>query len=211
MVASVVLAACGGATDSGLFDGPGSVAQDGGSAGDDTNEPGLDSGTPSKANHDSGQSPIPDAKPSGDDDANPPVDSAPTHPPATIDCAVSNSVHTCDATTSVCCRTTSNSGTGNGNTTFACTPASGCAQQGALAIPCDNADDCAAQGFPSGSVCCVTAGSDGVASSVACVAQSDCSTQSQTWLCDGTSACPTNDECDTSTTTIPGYMICRAQ
>jgi hypothetical protein len=207
-VASVLLAACGGAADSGLFDGPGGASPDAGSAGDDTNTP-VDSGTPSHPGHDSGGSPIHDAAPSGANDANPEVDSAPQPTSAAIDCNVSGSIQSCDAATLVCCRTTSGNGNGNASTTFACTPPSGCGQQSELAIPCDNSDDCAAQGFPGGTVCCVTEDNNGVAASVACVAQSACSAQTQTTLCNGTNACPAGETCATSTMTIPGYQICR--
>jgi hypothetical protein len=205
-VTSFVFVACDGATQSDLFLSPGATLLDGGPfpTGDDTSNPGHDSGAPSNPNHDSGPSPTPDASPSGDDDGN--ADSAPPPASATIDCNVSSSVQTCDAASSVCCRTTNNAG----NTTFACTPPSGCAQQDALPIPCDSADDCAAEGYPAGSVCCVTEDpNSGVATSVACTSQSDCTEQTQTWLCNETNACPAGDSCDTSTTTIPGYKICR--
>ncbi len=208
-VASVVLAACGGASDSGLFDGPSSASSpDSGavpSTGDDTNEP-VDAGKPSKPQPDAGHAV--DAAPSVD--ANPGIDSAPEPPHATIDCNVNPSIQTCDAANSVCCRTTSNSGQGNGNTTFACTAPSACAQQGSLAIPCDNADDCAAQGFAPGTVCCVTEDANsGTATSVVCAAPSACAAATQTTLCNETNVCPNGLTCATSTGTIPGYKICR--
>jgi hypothetical protein len=204
-----LLGACGGATDTGLFDSTGGVSSDDAGLSHDTGAPSTtpDSGT-SHPTHDAGPSPIPDAS-SGDDAGH----VTPPPPAATIDCAVSGTVTTCDAATQVCCRTQNGNGIGVGAATYACTPPSGCAQPGTLAIPCDNADDCTAQGFAAGTVCCVTEDpNSGVAASIACVAQTDCAAQTQTWLCnEGTAAsdCPANDTCETSTSTIPGYKICK--
>ncbi len=200
-----VAAACGGATDTGLFDSPsGSDSIDAGLRADASVPHSSDAGG-TVTTHDSGATTVPDSS-TGTDAGHTP----PPPPAATIDCAVSASVTTCDAATQVCCRTTNDNGFGGGQTTYACTPPSGCTAQGTLAIPCDDAADCTAEGFASGTVCCVTEDpSSGVAASVACTTQAACSAQTQTWLCDGTSDCPAGDTCSASTTTIPGYDICR--
>ncbi len=78
-------------------------------------------------------------------------------------------------------------------------------------MPCDDAADCAAEGSPAGYVCCVTEDPNtGLAASVGCVAPADCTTgNGQTVMCDDGDPCPANETCGTSTTTIPGYKICK--
>ena len=206
--AGFVLAACGGATSSDLFEGPGGTTTDDGGPGTNTNNS-SDSGSPSSPGHDAGSpSKKQDAgSPSGGNDSGPVT---PPPPSATIDCAVGGAVTTCDAATQVCCETQNGNGNGNGNGSYACTTASACSQQGSLAIPCDNASDCAAEGFGPGTVCCVTEDpNSGVATQVSCLSQADCSADTQTWMCNENGACPAGKTCNTSTTTIPGYKICR--
>jgi hypothetical protein len=165
--------------------------------------------------YDAGSTPdatVPDAAPPpGKIDAG--TDSAPP-PPADLGIACGST--TCDPSSEVCC-IPSSKGHGGGNGDPTCdNSADDCANNGGLPLPCSKAADCIAAGYPTGTVCCVTAGNGNnqAAASVDCVTAAECSDpNTQTRMCDstGTSAsqCPVGETCSQSSTTIPPYFICQ--
>ena len=91
----------------------------------------------------------------------------------------------CAIPSQVCCRDSA------GDT--ACVGAGGC---GALSIPCDDSDGCAAAGHL-GWVCCLSVDIQGNPSSVQCMAPSDCastSTEGRTQMCYGGQSWPARRE-----------------
>ncbi len=196
-----VVSACGGAADSGLFGGSSGVG-------------GEDSGT--TGNHDAsvadgGVMPGKDATAA---DSDTPKDSAPpprdTSPPPPVDLVACMGTPGCKVGADACCRKA------NGTAfTYACTPLGTCGQGGGgegLEIPCDKQRDCDLLGAP-GDVCCVTGGAQGGAADVTCRLQSECTNnQGRTNVCDPQMSTPcanTTLHCLPSTTTLPGYFICR--
>ena len=210
--------ACSGATDSGLFDPGGSTGGGNEGAGDAghgvLDGSGFDAST-SPPDRDAHVDPVPpaDSAPPVEDDAAAHdasfPDAAPSAEPPSVRCGNT----TCDPATNVCCRIP-----GGTTDVFACLSAIACgAVVGALAIPCDDAVDCAGSSPTNGTpgagneVCCATLNAQtGRAESIACMPAQSCTSTLQTNLCgpNAPDACPNGGTCKISQTTIPGYDIC---
>lgn len=199
LAAGVGLGACGGATDSGLFSSP-PAGTAGGDA--DASVPTVDGAAPVPSGDAGNHPPTRDAAPPHDAAPPPQPDAAPSDP------GVRCGPTTCDPRTTVCCRIE------NGPTpapVYSCLTADACNQANGFSIPCDDAQDCATAGAPSGEICCLTEDpQSGLATTVQCDRKSNCQDQTQTWMCDpaASGACPSGDTCTQSTMTIPGYTIC---
>lgn len=116
----------------------------------------------------------------------------------------------------VCCRSTS-----AGTVSFACTTTTACTRSGTggtaeppLALPCDDAADCATLGARD-AVCCGTYEVDAQrrprVRTVACLAPKEClERQSRVVLCgDGKDdQCPGGTRCEVSQVAIPGVRMC---
>lgn len=191
-------AACGGATDTPLFDDAGqpqddATAQDTGS-GKDVGNPEKDVTTPDVGVQDVVTVDVPIK----------PADSK-------IHCGTS----TCSAQTQVCCATFGNT------TTYACVSSlSDCTGTQQVPITCSSQDNCASQGL-AGDICCASGqgptnpnpncANFSTTGQVQCQATCDpnagefevgCSTQTQNCI-------DTSQSCITSQCTLPGMNICR--
>ena len=212
-VGTIALAACGGASDSGLFGGdstfPGSTA-DGGATAVPPNA-GAEAGSDRGGTADSpradgsvgpGEGGLVDASPA-------PIDAAIDQGPL-LDPGVKCGTETCAVPSDVCCR----SGTA-GLETFACAASGGsdCTLPGDLPVPCDDARDCAALGRP-GSVCCAQETVDPVSqtasvTTVTCRSPGSCSGNGRRVVCDTTpGGCPAGMAC-TTTLAFPGFNLCQ--
>lgn len=88
-----------------------------------------------------------------------------------------------------------------------CTAATACH---GLSIPCANAADCAAGGYP-GDVCCGEFDKADLVVQVGCVSPGDCRySDYRVVLCSKSAAdaCPGGETCETSSVTLPGFDLC---
>lgn len=204
-------AACGGASESGLFgEGPTLPGSD------------PDAGVASPAaNSDGGSGALPGRGGAPDASLGPadgapgdaallPVDARADRPPPTADPGVQCGVDPCKVPADLCCR----SGTA-GQERFACAASGGaaCLLPDDLQIPCDDARDCATLGRP-GSVCCaqesIPAGAQTpTVTSVSCRSPGSCSGNGRRVVCDTLpGACPVGTVC-AATATFPGFNLCQ--
>jgi hypothetical protein len=104
-----------------------------------------------------------------------------------------------------CCRTE------EGQTvTFDCVTRGSCVLSNQLAIPCDDASDCAALGSP-GALCCALA-DKGAVSQVACTAAANCPLSAGDYVfCDPSAAnpCPNGGVCRSSASPTIPYSYCK--
>jgi hypothetical protein len=196
---AIAVAACSGAQPSDLFatDGGTPIVPDG-STTDAYVPPPADAGK---------DAPTPPPVDAGKDAMPPPPDAGPKTSPVACQNAGS-----CTAPGQVCCRTQ----VSFMNFTYACTTGAACMGNGTLALPCDDANDCAVLGAP-GQVCCadlISAGQTLVASKLSCKPANQCTLQSMpagVIVCDpkDPNACTGGQTCQQSSQTLPGYYICR--
>jgi hypothetical protein len=196
--AAIGATACSGAQPSDLFDPDGSI-----SVGPDAGPADVVPPPPVDGGRDVGNPPPP--KDAGRD-VEPPDSGSKTSP---IACSNAGA---CSAPKEVCCRTQ----LAFMSYSYACTSGAACMGAGTLAIPCDDANDCAVLGAP-GQVCCaelISTGQTLVASKLLCKPPGQCTLQSTPTgvvVCDpkDPNACAGGQSCQLSMQTLPGYYICR--
>jgi hypothetical protein len=184
-LALAVAPACGGSTNSDLFGGS---PTDGGGQGGHGGEGG-------EAAEDAAP------KESGARDGAPGDAVQPSADPG-ISCGSAE----CQVSTEECCRTAEPGGA----TSFRCQPRGACVLNNQLAIPCDDAADCATLGV-SGAVCCAIA-VQGAVYQVVCKPPSECPFNANNYiLCDpnAPNPCPNGGTCAASATPTIPYDYCK--
>jgi hypothetical protein len=184
-VVGLLYAACGGASSNNDY---WFDAVDGG--------PGALDGSLADVHVDGAQPPKDGSRPDGP----PPVDANPSGDPG-IRCGTA----VCAPGVQVCCRP-------SGGGASACTGPNDC---GALALPCDDAQDCATAGQPQ-NVCCANYQVDPITqqtevTQVSCRSAKVCDPQSSlVVICDPADPkpCPQGTACKASAQTLPGYFLC---
>ena len=214
VLASSALVACGGASDSGLFGGPGSIDIDAGA---------IDSGSTGHGGNPDAGSSAPDATAGGDTgggasdggidplpdtgtavDASPPVvDAAPPDTNPGVYCGDTNGNATyCKVGTACCVK--SSSGLPGGGSGSACETSTVPFCSG-VAVECDSDDDC------KGQVCCGTLVANSRYTSVRCQATCDTQSDTQIHFCDPNAqddVCAADGLQCTASGILPGYSVC---
>jgi hypothetical protein len=192
-LALAVAPACGGAASSDLF---GSVSTDGGGG---QGGPGS-GGEGGSVFHDASS-----ANESGARDGGLPLADATVVDSPRVDPGISCGSAECRVGADDCCRTAEAAGD-----SFRCVTRGACVQNNQLAIPCDDAADCATLGMP-GTVCCAVA-LQGTVFQVVCKLPSDCPfTLGDFILCDpdAPDPCPAGGTCSPSGSTTVPYDYCK--
>ena len=183
------LVACGGATDTDLFNGSPQPGTNASVQKDTSVTPTPDSGVT-----DTGSTPDTSIA-----DTSVPDTSMP--PTSKIQCG--NSM--CNVGTEVCCRS------GFQNFTYACVANKGqCNNQGSIVLECSKAENCPNMG----DVCCAALqlqGQANIATGTRCTAANQCVGNNNVIVCDPAAMnnCPNGGNCSISTITLPNYDICK--
>ncbi|MBL8608675.1 MAG: hypothetical protein JNL38_15220 [Myxococcales bacterium] len=200
----VIGVACAGASGSDLLDAPGSSSGASGGASSGATSSGTSGATSSGSSSSGASSSGASSSGASSSASSSGASSGDAGTPAKIKCGATS----CKPGVEICCRKP-----GIPNPEYGCTAPNACNGTNALAIPCDDAADCAAAG-QTGTVCCARTISaiDSRVNKITCEKPSNCVGDQSAIVCDpslpSTGQCAATLSCKASVVSLPDYNLC---